>query len=447
MGPGTEVFKGKFFVCVHFFGQKFWFFALPFSDHCHTNVFMHRGNHREILCTPETFLFSQAMQTIAKLVSLSALWTRFRLAEFRIYWNKKILKMVWLMKSLFSRGWGLNIFAAIALNVGVLCSFVCLWKIELVTSPNDFISVFGMLLGDTIILDNLSDATSYRQEVCSVNLWIRPKNTLLPSFVDRIKTWLQWKTDCYESLTKTVLAEKDRRLRLRKLRNRLFFITTACETHTLPNDLDARWRQNSLEWKVWGPHEPCAAHGETQRCRVFCAVAFSVLSVHRTNRWVIAIVVELYVFCYQRRTFSDWGQFTLSLTKEKNTHSEKKQCSCWNSSLTSKNRIHLSLSNDSLADMLETYKAAVDRRINIEEELQEHMSVQNAPEMLAKVNECKEAEEQLKAIEERLGEFLSNGKNEREKKNIRGNRTGKKVGSSNELLKFLPKRGDQTVAG
>ena len=34
----------------------------------------------------------------------------------------------------------------------------------------DFVSVFGMLLGDTLILDNLDNANAYRQEV-SRSLW------------------------------------------------------------------------------------------------------------------------------------------------------------------------------------------------------------------------------------------------------------------------------------
>ena len=54
-------------------------------------------------------------------------------------------------------------------------------------------------------------------------------------------------------------------------------------------------------------------------------------------------------------------------------------------------------------DMLETYRGAIERRISAEEELQEQVSAQNTPEMQAKVNECKEAEQQLKSIEERLG--------------------------------------------
>lgn len=33
---------------------------------------------------------------------------------------------------------------------------------------NYFVTVFGMLLGDTIILDNLDDANTYRQEVCII---------------------------------------------------------------------------------------------------------------------------------------------------------------------------------------------------------------------------------------------------------------------------------------
>ena len=53
--------------------------------------------------------------------------------------------------------------------------------------------------------------------------------------------------------------------------------------------------------------------------------------------------------------------------------------------------------------MLETYKSAVEKRIDAEEELQEQVSAQNTPEMQAKVNECSEAENQLKSIEERLG--------------------------------------------
>ena len=55
--------------------------------------------------------------------------------------------------------------------------------------------------------------------------------------------------------------------------------------------------------------------------------------------------------------------------------------------------------------MMETYRAAIERRIAAEEELQEQVSAQNTPEMVAKVNECKEAERQLKSIEERLGLF------------------------------------------
>ena len=54
-------------------------------------------------------------------------------------------------------------------------------------------------------------------------------------------------------------------------------------------------------------------------------------------------------------------------------------------------------------DMMETYRAAIERRVAAEEELQEQVSAQNTPEMVAKVNECKEAERQLKSIEERLG--------------------------------------------
>ena len=56
-----------------------------------------------------------------------------------------------------------------------------------------------------------------------------------------------------------------------------------------------------------------------------------------------------------------------------------------------------------LLDMMETYRAAIERRVAAEEELQEQVSAQNTPEMVAKVNECKEAERQLKSIEERLG--------------------------------------------
>ena len=57
--------------------------------------------------------------------------------------------------------------------------------------------------------------------------------------------------------------------------------------------------------------------------------------------------------------------------------------------------------------MLETYKASIEKRIDAEDELQEQVSAQNTPEMQAKVNECKEAEQQLKSIEERLGLFLA----------------------------------------
>ncbi len=57
--------------------------------------------------------------------------------------------------------------------------------------------------------------------------------------------------------------------------------------------------------------------------------------------------------------------------------------------------------------MLETYRSAIEKRIAAEEELQEQVSQQQTPEMQAKVTECKEAEQQLKALNEKLGQFLS----------------------------------------
>ncbi len=56
--------------------------------------------------------------------------------------------------------------------------------------------------------------------------------------------------------------------------------------------------------------------------------------------------------------------------------------------------------------MLETYRAAIDKRIAAEEELQEQVSQQQTPEMQAKVTECKEAEQQLKALNEKLGQSV-----------------------------------------
>jgi hypothetical protein len=54
-------------------------------------------------------------------------------------------------------------------------------------------------------------------------------------------------------------------------------------------------------------------------------------------------------------------------------------------------------------DLLQNYRQAFSKRSQAEEELQEQAKTQDTPEMKAKHKECQEAEEQLRAIEGRLG--------------------------------------------
>lgn len=54
-------------------------------------------------------------------------------------------------------------------------------------------------------------------------------------------------------------------------------------------------------------------------------------------------------------------------------------------------------------ESLERYKSALGRHVQAQDELQEIISAQKQPEMVAKYKECQEAESQLLEIERQLG--------------------------------------------
>ena len=60
-----------------------------------------------------------------------------------------------------------------------------------------------------------------------------------------------------------------------------------------------------------------------------------------------------------------------------------------------------------VTELLESFKAAMEKRLTAEEELAQQRQNQDTAEMKAKYKECREAEGQLRDIEERLGEFRS----------------------------------------
>ena len=63
------------------------------------------------------------------------------------------------------------------------------------------------------------------------------------------------------------------------------------------------------------------------------------------------------------------------------------------------------VSTDLFTDLLQNYRAAMEKRLGAMEDLQEQVNAQKDPDMQAKLRECQEAEEQLRDIELKLGEY------------------------------------------